>query len=301
MLRRLRSRLRVGCRLNAASSRGLQQRRGLCLGADPYRVLGVKLGASKDEIKAAYRRLAMKHHPDRNPDDREGAEKRFKAVSEAFARLSDGGAAHAHASPGGSRGFPGGGFGGSGAFTEQDAEKLFRELFREGFPGNVGVHGSFGGGRGRGPSSARFHQEVFQGPDGRLRLRTTTVGPDGERKVAEEELGAGGNPFGGPGPFSSGGGPRRAMTKDEEEAMKRAQQQMQAALRGMAAEAGRAVGRAVADYAKRRALDAAESVIRGFSDRFRSLVGAREGSGNASGSGGGGDGRKGGEGRGGRK
>src|SRR5215475_13822654 len=55
---------------------------------DYYKALGVSRGASADEIKKAYRRLARKHHPDVNPGDTE-SEERFKEVSEAFDVLSD--------------------------------------------------------------------------------------------------------------------------------------------------------------------------------------------------------------------
>jgi molecular chaperone DnaJ len=57
---------------------------------DYYEVLGVARDASADQIKSAYRRLALKHHPDRNPGDRE-AEERFKEAAEAYAVLSDDG------------------------------------------------------------------------------------------------------------------------------------------------------------------------------------------------------------------
>ena len=55
---------------------------------DYYEVLGIEKGASADEVKKAYRRLAMKFHPDRNPDDTE-AEGRFKEAKEAYEVLSD--------------------------------------------------------------------------------------------------------------------------------------------------------------------------------------------------------------------
>ena len=55
---------------------------------DYYDVLGVSKSATKDELKKAYRKLAMKYHPDRNPDDSKAAEK-FKELSEAYEILSD--------------------------------------------------------------------------------------------------------------------------------------------------------------------------------------------------------------------
>jgi molecular chaperone DnaJ len=56
---------------------------------DYYDILGVQKNASVDDIKSAYRRLALKYHPDRNPADRKGAEEKFKELSEAYAVLSD--------------------------------------------------------------------------------------------------------------------------------------------------------------------------------------------------------------------
>ncbi len=56
---------------------------------DYYKELGVEKSATTDDIKKAYRKLALKYHPDRNPSDRKKAEERFKKISEAYAVLSD--------------------------------------------------------------------------------------------------------------------------------------------------------------------------------------------------------------------
>ena len=59
------------------------------MSGDYYEVLGVEVAASADEIKRAYRKAALRHHPDKNQDDREGAEMRFKRIAEAYEVLSD--------------------------------------------------------------------------------------------------------------------------------------------------------------------------------------------------------------------
>ena len=104
---------------------------------DYYEVLGLDQGASSDDVKQAYRRLAMKHHPDRNPDDAESEEK-FKEASEAYEVLSDDEKRSAY-DRFGHAGLEGAGMGGfnGGSFSD-----IFSDVF-----GDIGD--IFGGGGGR--------------------------------------------------------------------------------------------------------------------------------------------------------
>ncbi|MGA8041410.1 MAG: molecular chaperone DnaJ [Terracidiphilus sp.] len=102
--------------------------------ADYYEVLGVSRDASDQELKSAYRKLAMKFHPDRNPGDHT-AEEKFKEASEAYQVLSDSDKRAAydrygHAGVGGA-GAPGGGF--SGFAGGVDLGDIFGDLFGEMF------------------------------------------------------------------------------------------------------------------------------------------------------------------------
>lgn len=114
---------------------------------DYYEVLGLKKGASEGEIKKAFRKMAMKYHPDKNPGDKE-AEEKFKEINEAYAVLSDPDKkdkydrfGHAGVDPNAGFGGTGGGFGGFGGF--EDIFDMFGGAFGGGF-------GGFGGGsRGR--------------------------------------------------------------------------------------------------------------------------------------------------------
>ena len=105
---------------------------------DYYDVLGVNRNANPEELKSAYRKLAVKYHPDKNPDDKV-AEDKFKEASEAYGVLSDKSKkenydnfGHAAFENGGGSG----GFGGFGGFSGADFSDIFEDFF-----------GDFGGGR----------------------------------------------------------------------------------------------------------------------------------------------------------
>ena len=122
---------------------------------DYYEVLGLKKGASDDEIKRAFRKLALKYHPDRNPDNKE-AEEKFKELNEAYQVLSDP-EKKSRYDQFGHAGVDGQGFGGQGGF---DGGFDFSEM--GGF-GDI-FESFFGGGFGGG-SSARRRNAPQRGSD----------------------------------------------------------------------------------------------------------------------------------------
>ena len=113
---------------------------------DYYEVLEVSKSASADEIKKAYRKMALKYHPDKNPGDA-AAEEKFKEAAEAYEVLSDDNKKarydqFGHAGMGGAGGFGGGGFG--GGMNMEDIFSQFGDIFGGHFGG--GGFGGFGGG-----------------------------------------------------------------------------------------------------------------------------------------------------------
>jgi len=107
---------------------------------DYYNILGIQKGASQEEIKKAYRKLAHKYHPDKNPDDKE-AEAKFKEVQQAYETLSDPQKRKMYDQFGseGPQGFPGGGPGGAGGFEGFDFGDLgnFADIFETFFSGST--------------------------------------------------------------------------------------------------------------------------------------------------------------------
>ena len=130
---------------------------------DYYEVLGVDKNASEEEIKKAYRKIAIKYHPDRNPGDKE-AEEKFKEAAEAYDVLHDAQKRQQYDQfgfngPAGAGGF--GGFNG-GEFSMDDIFSMFGDVF--GGRGGFGGFGGFGGGGYRQPAQHR-------GSDLRLKVK----------------------------------------------------------------------------------------------------------------------------------
>ena len=134
---------------------------------DYYEVLGVEKNASADEIKKAYRKMAIKYHPDKNPGDKE-AEEKFKEAAEAYSVLSDADK-KARYDQFGHSGVEGAGPDFSGGFGNLNdiLNDLFGGAFGGGFGGFSGFGGGFGGQRGQ------RQQRVYRGRDIRVRVKLT--------------------------------------------------------------------------------------------------------------------------------
>jgi molecular chaperone DnaJ len=171
--------------------------------SDYYSILGVDRGASQEEIKRAYRRLAKKHHPDLNKSNPKEAEEKFKKVSEAYEVLSDPqkrvsydrfGRAGVDFGPGG--------FDWSQFTRFSDIEDIFGDLFRDFFGGNFGFGRTRGGGVGmgsslfeeffgRGPTRAEERYRPERGSDLRydleIELEDAAKGIEKELRITKEE------------------------------------------------------------------------------------------------------------------
>ncbi len=126
---------------------------------DYYEVLGLSKGASEDDLKKAYRKMAIKYHPDKNPGDKE-AEEKFKEVAEAYDVLSDPDkkARYDRYGHAGFEGMGGGGYS-AGGMNMEDIFSRFGDIF-----GDFGFGGFGGGGN---------HGGISKGADMRLKIKLT--------------------------------------------------------------------------------------------------------------------------------
>ena len=132
---------------------------------DYYEVLCVSKNATDDDSKKAYKKLAIKYHPDRNPGDKE-AEEKFKEAAEAYDVLHDANKRARYDQFGheGLNGMGGSGFSGEG-MNMDDIFSMFGDIF--GGRGGFGGFGNFGGGQGR------RQKAQYRGSDLRVRIKMT--------------------------------------------------------------------------------------------------------------------------------
>ena len=143
---------------------------------DYYDILGVGKSATEKELKKAYRKLAIKYHPDKNPDDK-SAENKFKEAAEAYEVLNNSDK-RARYDQYGHAGLEGGGFGsGSGGMNMDDIFSQFGDIFGSAFGG-----GSFGGSRGGRRRSRGSNLRV------RVRLSLEEIESGVEKKIKVRRL-----------------------------------------------------------------------------------------------------------------
>lgn len=148
---------------------------------DYYDVLGVSKSSSKEEIKKAYRKVAMKYHPDRNPDDKE-AEEKFKEAAEAYDVLGNDDKRKKY-DQFGHQAFQGGGGGGGFHGNMNDIFDMFGDIFGGGGGfGGGGFGGGFGGGAPRQAKGSNLRvkvkltlEEISTGVEKKLKMRRAKV------------------------------------------------------------------------------------------------------------------------------
>ncbi|MBT6030243.1 MAG: DnaJ domain-containing protein, partial [Crocinitomicaceae bacterium] len=143
---------------------------------DYYEILGVSKTAADSEIKKAYRKLALKYHPDKNPDDT-AAEAKFKEAAEAYEVLSNSQKRQQY-DQFGHQAFQGGGFGGGGGMNMDDIFSQFGDIFGDAFGG----FGFGGGGRGQRRSSKGSNLRV------KIKLNLEEVLSGVEKKIKVNKL-----------------------------------------------------------------------------------------------------------------
>ncbi len=168
------------------------------MAADYYDTLGVKRGASEDEIKKAYRKLARQYHPDRNPGDK-AAEARFKEIQQAYDVLSDKNKRAQYdqfgeAGPQPGFGGFGGGPGGPGGTTFRwqtddsgiDPSEIFSQIFGGG--GGFGGAGGPSARRGRGGRTRRPEPPATYETEVTIPFQTAALGGPIDLRVGDREL-----------------------------------------------------------------------------------------------------------------
>ncbi|KAJ5075608.1 DNAj [Anaeramoeba ignava] len=166
------------------------------MGKDYYQILGVSKNATDDEIKSAYRKLAMKWHPDRNPKNKEEAEKMFKEIGEAYDVLKDPEKRKVF-DQFGEEGLKSGGMPGGGYTFTSNGFDIFNQFFQDfgfGDEGGDSFFSFFGGGRPRGPKKPRAKEyqlpvtleELYSGTTKKMKI--TREVNDGISTRQEEEI-----------------------------------------------------------------------------------------------------------------